>query len=136
MRRAMGVVALYLASFAACTETPTMESLAGSYEATTFTVREGTGPTQDVLATGGFINVTLTAAGTTSGRVFVPGGGETGGDFDADLSGTWTLNGTVVTFDHAADTFVRDLPFTADGGRLTGEATFSGATVRVVLERQ
>lgn len=135
MTRITTPLAFSLALLAACSDALTVESVAGSYEATTFTVREGS-TTEDLLAAGASINLTLTAAGTTSGRLFVPGGAEDGSDFDADLTGAWALSGKQVTFDHAADTFIRDMPFTADDGRLSGEATFSGATLRVVLERQ
>jgi hypothetical protein len=71
--------------------------------------------------------------------LFVPGGGEDGGDLDADLSGTFSFNDTTdqVTFDQSADTFVRDMTFTAvragDGVQLEGEETFGETTARVVL---
>ena len=35
-----------------------------------------------------------------------------------------------------ADTFVRDMPFVYAGGKLTGQATFSGTDVKVVLAKQ
>lgn len=135
MSRTACSLALCAAFLAACSEKPTMENMAGSYHATSFTVQQGAAPAENVLADGSLLDLTLIAAGTTSGRLFVPGGAEGGGDFDADLTGTWTLLGTAVTFDHVADTFVRDMPFTAKVGQLTGEATFGGATIRVVLER-
>lgn len=135
MSRTACFFALSFILLAACTEQPTMENMAGSYQATTFTVKEGAAPTEDLLAGGSFLNLTLTAAGTTSGRVFVPDGAEGGGDFDADLTGTWMLVGKEVTFDHDADTFVRDMPFVAKVGQLTGQRGFGSDTVRVVLER-
>jgi hypothetical protein len=134
MRKTAVLLAGSLALLSACSDTLTVDDLAGSYSATTFTTQEGSATT-DWLAAGAFIHLTLTAAGNTSGRLFVPGGNEDGSDFDADLTGTWALAGSQVTFEHAADTFLRDTPFTADAGRLTAEGTFSGVTVRVVLER-
>jgi hypothetical protein len=111
-----------------------MASAAGTYTATTFMVQEN-GGTTDILADGGLITVILNADGTTAGRIFVPGGGEGGGDFDEDLAGTWTLAGTMVTLDHTADTFLRDMAFTVSGNRLLGEDTFGDVTITVVLAK-
>ncbi len=113
---------------------PTLTDVAGSYSATTLTTQEASVIT-DLLAQGSLLNVVLNADGTTTGRLFVPNGGEQGGDFDADLAGTWVLHGDTVEFDHTADTFVRDMPFVFQNNRLTGEQTFSGTTVRAVLAK-
>jgi hypothetical protein len=111
-----------------------MTSVAGSYAATSFTVTEA-GGTTDVLSTGGSITLSLTAGGTTNGRLFVPGGAEDGSDFDEDLTGTWALQDSTVTLDHDADTFLRDMTFTVRGQQLVGEETFSDVTVAVVLAK-
>jgi len=112
-----------------------MASVAGSYTATTFTVTES-GGSADILAAGGSISLTLAAAGTTSGRLFVPGGGEGGGDFDEDLTGTWTLQDSTVTLDHDADTFLRDMTLTFRSRRqLVGQETFVDVTIAVVLAK-
>jgi hypothetical protein len=79
--------------------------------------------------------VTLAADGSTIGRLFVRGGAENEGDVDADLTGTWTLTGSTVTFEQTADTFIRDVEFTAGKNSLTGEETFIGTTVRLVLTK-
>ena len=113
---------------------PTVENMAGSYGATTFTTTNS-GTTTNHLAAGASFTLTLAADGTTTGRLFVPGGDEGGGDFDADLAGTWTLTGKTIEFAHTADTFVRDMPFTAERNSLRGTATFSGTTIRVVLAK-
>jgi len=63
------------------------------------------------------------------------GGRWRGEGFDGDLAGTWTLSGTTVRLQHAADTFLRDMPLTVAGNQLTGDATFSGVRVRLVLQR-
>jgi len=114
--------------------TPTVADMAGTYSATTFTSTNGA-TTTDHLAVGGSLTLTLGPDGTTTGRLFVPAGAEGGGDLDADMAGTWTLTGSTVDFAQAADTFVRDMTFTAEPNRLRGSATFSGTTIRVVLER-
>jgi hypothetical protein len=113
---------------------PTMASVAGTYQATTFTVLQN-GATTDLLANGSSLALTLAADGTTAGRVFVPGGGEAGADFDEDLTGTWVLQDSTVTLDHPADTFLRDMTFTVGDRRLSGEATFSGTTITVVMTK-
>src|SRR5688572_27608098 len=86
-------VALCLAvALAACGDddggfSPTMEDVAGSYTASTFTLSS-----VDLLALGATVTATLNADGTTTGRLFVPGlaGND---DIDEDLEGTWSLSG-------------------------------------------
>jgi hypothetical protein len=111
---------------------PTVANIAGSYVALSFTVTSSVGTT-DLLALGSTVTVTLAADGTTTGRLFVPGGAEGGGNLDEDLAGTWTLAGTTVTFSQTADTFLRDVPFTATRDQLTSEGVFQGQTIRLVL---
>src|SRR6266704_1026090 len=114
--------------------TPSVMDVAGSYTATTFTSTTA-GTATDQLAQGAPFIVTLAADGSTTGRLFVPGGAEGGGDLDADMAGTWTLTGRTVRFAQTADTFVHDMPFTAEPTRLSGEATFQGTTIRVILRK-
>jgi hypothetical protein len=130
-------------SLLACREgTPfsaTVETVAGNYQATTLTATQGS-TSVNLLLGGGSLAVNLLEDGTTAGRLFVPGGGETGEDLDVDLTGTWTLTGNTVTFDQPnADTFVRDTPFTAEPNRLRAEETFESTegdfTIRVVLTK-
>ena len=123
-----------LSLLASCDDPVTVEGLAGTYEASTFTVTQGD-VTEDLLAGGASITLTLNPDGSTTGQLFVPDGDEDGSDLTADLAGTWTLTGSQVSLEHSADTFVRDMVFTAAGGRLSGEATFGDAALRVVLER-
>jgi hypothetical protein len=113
---------------------PTVETVAGSYSARSFTLTSSVGTT-DLLALGSTVAITLAPDGTTSGRLFVPGGAEDGSDLDLDLVGTWTLTGNSVTFNQAADSFIRDVEFTADRNRLTGEGTFTGTTIGLVLSK-
>ncbi len=117
----LGAAALILSLFACGGDSfsPTEETVAGSYSAATFTATSGA--------------VTLAADGTTTGRLLVPGSGEVGEDLDENLTGTWTLDGSTVTFSQTADTFIRDAPFTAGRDRLTGEGTFDGQTIRLIL---
>jgi hypothetical protein len=112
--------------------TPTEETVAGSYTARSFTLSSSVGTT-DLLALGSTVSITLASGGTTTGRLFVPGGAEDGSDVDVDLAGTWALSGTTVTFDQGGDSFIRDVEFTAGPDQLTGEGTFDGTLIRLVL---
>lgn len=113
---------------------PTVENVAGSYQATTLTATES-GITADLLLLGASLTVVLNQDGTTTGRLLAPGLGQNGADVDEDLAGTWTLEGSTVNFDQPGDTFVRDVPFTAEPNRLSAEGTFDGVIIRVVLTK-
>jgi hypothetical protein len=114
------------------TFSPTVETVAGSYTASLLTLSSSVGTT-DLLALGSTVAITLAVGGTTSGRLFVPGGADDGSDLDVDLAGTWALSGSTVTFQQAGDTFIRDVEFTAGPNELNGEGMFSGAIIRLVL---
>ena len=114
---------------------PTVETVAGSYTATTFTLSSVVG-TINLLGGGATVTLNLATDGTTTGRLFVPDGDEDGSDLDADLTGTWSLTDSTVTFEQSADTFIPDVDFIASSNRLTGEGTFSGGTLRLVLTKQ
>jgi hypothetical protein len=116
------------------TFSPTEESVAGSYSASVLTLTSSVGTT-DLLALGSTVDITLAANGTTSGRLFVPGGDDNGGDLDVDLTGTWALSGSTVTFNQTGDSFIRDVEFTAGPDQLNGEGEFSGAIIRLVLRK-
>jgi hypothetical protein len=114
--------------------TPTEETVAGTYRASTFTVTSGVGTT-DLLAIGATVDATLAPEGTTSGRLFVPGADEEGGDLDEDLTGTWTLTGQTVTFNQSADTFIGEADFVAGRNTLTAEGTSGGLSIFLQLVR-
>ena len=113
---------------------PTTDDVAGSYTATTFTLTSGSAEV-DLLGLGASVTATLDAGGTTTGRLFVPGVGEGGGDLDEDLAGTWSLNGTTVTFSQANSTLINDVDFAVGPNTLTGEGTFQGSIILLVLTR-
>lgn len=69
--------------------TPTTVNVAGSYTATVFTTTTN-GVTTNQLAVGSSLTLNLTASGIVTGRIFVPGGAEGGGNLDADMADTWT----------------------------------------------
>ncbi|HEX2781108.1 MAG TPA: hypothetical protein VHM30_16530 [Gemmatimonadaceae bacterium] len=107
---------------------------AGAYTATSFTTTDG-GTTTNVLAAGGSISLVLTAQGATTGHLFVPASVTGDVDVNDDLSGTWTQNGSTVHLSHAADTFLRDTPFTIHGATLVGDRTFGTTRIQVTLTR-
>jgi hypothetical protein len=115
--------------------TPTEDTVAGTYIATTFLVTSTTPPT-DLLALGMTLTLTLAPDGTCTGRLFLPEGGDNGVDLDEDLTGTWFLNAGTVTFEQSADTFVRDAVFTAEANALTTEDTFGDTGIRLVLTKE
>jgi hypothetical protein len=131
-RLAPAALVLLLACGGSDSFTPTEETVAGTYEASAFTATSFSGTT-DLLLAGAIVDATLAPDGTTSGRLFVPGGAEDGSDLDEDLTGTWTLTGQTVTFDHAADTFITDVEFIAGRNTLTAEGTFGGLSLFLQL---
>ena len=108
---------------------PTMEDVAGSYTASAFTLNS-----LDLLALGASVTATLSTDGTTSGRLFVPGGAGDG-DLDEDLEGTWSLSGTTVTFSPSASTVLTDVDFAAGPNILAGEGTYQGGVLRLVMTK-
>ena len=112
--------------------TPTEETVAGTYEAGTFTLTSFTG-TIDLLLAGATVDATLAPDGTTSGRLLVPGGAEDGSDLDEDLTGTWTLTGQTVTFNQTASTFIGEAEFTAGRNTLTAEGAVTEGSIFLQL---
>lgn len=111
------------------------DSIAGSYAATTFVTTGGSGQTNQLLA-GSTFTIVLNSNGTTTGHLHVVASGNNPA-LDADMAGTWLRNGTMVTFDQAADTFVRDMNFTLSSTgtkwELDGDDSFAGTRIQVTL---
>jgi hypothetical protein len=128
---AAGVVASYLA---------TVPSSAGAtaYGSLVVTSTQN-GVTTPINVRGSEIRVVLAADSSTTGRLYVPstpaGAAPTAG-IDADLTGTWSRTGDVVTLHHAADTFLRDMPLTVHGDELLGDATFGAVRVQLTLVKR
>jgi len=106
----------------------------GNYQATVYTITQS-GQTEDLLAMGASIDLTLAPSGTTTGSLVVPGAGAGGTDFQADLAGTWVQSGTEVMLDHPTTTFLRDMVLSLSGATLTGDLQVSGAVISVELTR-
>lgn len=118
-------------AFSGCDSTDEDDEIAGAYETTSFTA-EIEGETVDVLDAGGFIEMTLGEDGTVSGRLFVPEDLAGGEENDLPFGGTYAVSGNEVTFDHEADTFVRDVVWTYDDGALRTETD----ELSVVLQKE
>jgi hypothetical protein len=130
---------IVVAAAVACSDspfTPTIENVAGDYDLQTLTTTD-LGPPRNWVAEGATLTMSLSADGTTAGRLFIPGADTGGTDLDADMAGTWTLSGDTVTFSQVADSFIRDMAFVARENRLVGDHAFggSGVSVRVVLTK-
>ncbi len=116
----------------------TRDDVTDAFTAESLTATTG-GVTTDLLAAGATLAITLDDAGTTTGRLFVPGGNDDGSDLDVSLDGTFDFDDATneVTFTQDADTFFRDLTFQAvrlNGAvRLQGNDTFGGTAIFVVL---
>jgi len=138
MKRLISLLAV--AAVVACSDSfsPTTGNVAGDYSIQTLTTTDTSGTT-DWVAAGSTLTLSLAANGTTTGHFFVPGAAEGGGDFHADMAGTWSLSGNRITFTQTADTFVRDMDFIARKDRLSGDQTFSfnatATRVRIVLTK-
>ena len=115
---------------------PDMGDVAGSYDATALTVTQAD-TSYDFIADGATIHLVLDEDGTTSGHLTIPASDLSHGEaVDADMAGSWTLDGATVHITQSTDTFIRDLPLTADGNNLTGDATFDDVQVHLVMSRQ
>ena len=114
---------------------PTVANVAGTYNASLFTLTSTELGMVNLLSVGATVHVVLNPDGTTTGHIFVPDLGQEDGAVDADLTGTWTLSGSTVTFSQTADTFIRDVEFTAAQNSLESEGTFNGATLHLALAK-
>ncbi|HUF28464.1 MAG TPA: hypothetical protein VMM18_15915 [Gemmatimonadaceae bacterium] len=113
---------------------PTPTAVAGFYEATSFTMTSGD-VTIDLIAAGASLTLEMLPQGTVSGRLLIPSSAQHPDAVDADMAGTWRLEGSIVRFDQAADTFVRDMAFQATRGRLAGAQVFGSVQVEVILHK-
>ena len=117
---------------------PSSSPYAGSYVATSWTTT-GTSGQQHPLVNGSTLQIALAENGTTSGHLHFAASGATPA-LDADMVGTWRANGTTIDFTQAADSFVRDMLFTAGSDVqgatiLTASQTFSGTVIDITLTR-
>jgi type IV pilus biogenesis protein CpaD/CtpE len=135
-RRLLSGATLLLA--AACGDDPVSPAVdAGTYTATTFRVTPTGEQEIDILAQGGALSITIESSNVTSGTLNMPASTTGGAAFVASMAGTVVREGSTVRFEQSADSFVRDLDWTAQGGTLsvTNQA-LPGATWTITLTRQ
>jgi hypothetical protein len=111
----------------------------GNYSAISF-VTTGSSGQRNEITSGSTLQLVLAPNGATSGHLHIAASNATPA-FDADMAGTWTASGNVVTISQAADTFVRDMPLTlsadpVNGWILSGDKIFSGTRVQLTLQWQ
>ena len=132
-------ILLLLAWLGACSDSTSPSEVVGSYTAITFRTTGSSGQTDQLLA-GSTFDITLHSDGTTSGHLHIAASGGNPA-LDANMAGSWTQNGDIIDFDQAADTFVRNMPFTIDRVApnelwLVGSQVFSGTQINVTLARE
>ena len=133
---ASAVAALSVLVLSACggggdSFSPSIENVAGTYSATTFTITSTAGST-NLLLLGATVTVTLASDGTSSGHLHVPGDDQ-GTDVDENLAGTWTLSGNTVTFSQSTSSLIEGAEFTAERDVLRGSGVINGLSILLVL---
>lgn len=127
--------------FGACggdSTSPSTDPPVGNYNAISFKTSGSSGQRDELLA-GGSLQLELDSHHATSGHLHVAAS-SSNPVVDADMAGTWTASGNVVTVSQTADTFVRDMPLIlsldpANGYVLTGNNFSSGKQIQVTLKR-
>jgi hypothetical protein len=133
-----GVCAIAAVSIMGCgSDTQGTDIFAGPYVATTFiTTASGAAPRNEIQA-GSSMTLILNSNGSTVGHLHIAASG-VNPVFDADMAGTWMHSGNTITIAQSADTFVRNMNFTAAIGNtetLVGDQAFSGTRVQLTLTR-
>jgi len=128
---------LAVATIVACSDAfkPTIDNVSGMYSAQTFT-SDSAGTTKNWITAGATLDLALTPGGVVTGQLVMPGVPSDTTTFVALLDGTWSLTGKTVRFTQGADTFIRDVDWVVGENRLSGDETFGGVRVRVVLTKQ
>jgi hypothetical protein len=112
-------------------------SVVGSYVPTIWVTTGGTGQTSE-LQVGSTLTLTLHANGLTSGNLHLAATASRP-VFDADMSGSWTQNGSTISISQSIDTFVQHTSFEMSpdpisGWDLAGTTNFGGAQVQIILK--
>jgi hypothetical protein len=116
---------------------PTNETVAGTYHATTAVITPTGSQPFDALALGTSVDLVLTPQGTTSGTLVIPAVlTEDGVDDDViDLTGTYTITGSTLTFEGQGDSFIPRVVWTIGDGILTAIDTQPDERTEVTLTR-
>lgn len=116
------------------------DSAIGNYTAVTFVTTPTGGNPRNEIQAGSTLTLNLVGDGSTSGHLHIAAATIGSPPFDADMAGTWVQSGSTVDISQGADTFVRDMPFTATAGPtanwdLVGDAVFDGVRIQITLRR-
>jgi hypothetical protein len=115
---------------------PAANSVAGGYIPLVWVTTGGTGQTSELEA-GSTLSLTLHANGLTSGQLHIAATASRP-VFDADMSGSWTQNGSTISISQSIDTFVQHTSFEmspdpVSGWDLAGSTTFGGNLIQIIL---
>jgi hypothetical protein len=135
----VGVYAITAVSLTGCGSSPSVmgrDVFVGTYSATSFVTTPTVGQPRDELQAGSTVTLTLNEDGSTTGHLHIAASASNPA-FDADLTGTWARSANTVDLTESADTFIRDMNFTATIGAtaetLSGDQVFSGTRVQLTL---
>lgn len=114
------------------------DAVAGTWSADTFTLTVDD-ETHDILEGDGELSMTLNEDGSVDDGLLrapcsIPGTcdeDEEADFFEAEFEGTFAIDGQTVTFNHAANTFIRDVAWIYDGSTLSTSTT----AITVVMRR-
>jgi hypothetical protein len=109
-------------------------AVVGTYRATTFTATQS-GITANLLNLGATLSLTLADGGSATGHLVAPRLGENGSDIDADLSGTWRLEGQTVRLTLPQARFLSEMIFRIGENRLVGDESFGDTRLQITLTR-
>ena len=113
--------------------------IAGVWAATQFLVTPTGQPQIDALTAGGSMTITVFSDNSTGGSLSLPATVTGGAALIASMAGTATFqSNTEITFDQAADTFVRDLTWQLVGttGLMVSNQVAGSASFSITLTRQ
>ena len=116
---------------------PTLEQITGTYKTTRFLYESGN-ITVDLIDEDALIEITLKPDMTTEGRFFIPEstGFTEEGDYDVNLTGTFTMSGNKLNFQHESDTFIRDCEWTYVNNVISTCYTTTREAITVELSKQ
>lgn len=136
--RATLVAIVAVGTLAACGEDGAIapDAIVGVYTATTFRVTPTDAAEIDVLEEGGSLVITVGGGDVTTGSLVLPATVTGTAALQASMAGNAVRNGSGVTFNQTADTFVRDLNWTyANNAISVTNQSVGGATYTIVLTR-
>lgn len=136
--RAMLAAVVAVGALTACGDDDAIgpDAIVGVYTATTLRVTPTGAAEIDVLEQGGSLVITISGGDATTGSLSLPASVTGTVATQTSMAGTAVRNGSGVTFDQAADTFVRDLNWTYANNTLSvTNQSVGGATYTIVLTR-